>query len=238
MNADLSQIHLESVENNSLNENFTFTMKDSTGVHHYGVCYRGLFQGQQLRYDLNRRVKHCLCIITKFPYFTFFRTILLQVFSLALIDENPGWARYYLNLVFQRAIRNTHSSSPSFGIHILRTELPDLFHHISLITPAYSGMKISSREVAVLPLLECFGVERFFVLLSAVLCERRVLFIADHDDRLSSMILAAVSIISPFCWQYILISLLPAKLIDYLAAPIPYIIGMIRIFECLLINLI
>eukprot|EP00595_Chromulina_sp_UTEXLB2642_P001967 CAMPEP_0196766324 /NCGR_PEP_ID=MMETSP1095-20130614/22859_1 /TAXON_ID=96789 ORGANISM="Chromulina nebulosa, Strain UTEXLB2642" /NCGR_SAMPLE_ID=MMETSP1095 /ASSEMBLY_ACC=CAM_ASM_000446 /LENGTH=235 /DNA_ID=CAMNT_0042127807 /DNA_START=458 /DNA_END=1162 /DNA_ORIENTATION=+ len=106
--------------------------------------------------------------------------------------------------------------------------LPELQFDLQLTTPRFSGLRISNREVSILPLLEVLGVERFLLLLSAVLCERRVLFIADDVDRLSSSVLAAASMLHPFSWQHIFIPLLPTRLLDFAAAPMPYLIGVRR----------
>ncbi len=108
---------------------------------------------------------------------------------------------------------------------ISRNSFPDLIHDLHFSTPRYSGMHVTSREVQLLPLLEKLHIDRFLLLLSALLCERRVLFVADGNDTLSGTILAAISMINPFHWQHILIPLLPVKLLDYLTAPVPYIIG-------------
>ena len=64
--------------------------------------------------------------------------------------------------------------------------------------------------------------------LSAALCERRILFVGDNVSTLSSFVLAMIAILHPFNWQHIFIPILPAKLIDFITAPCPFIIGIKR----------
>ena len=71
---------------------------------------------------------------------------------------------------------------------------------------------------------------------ASLLCERRVVVTSRSLGRLSSCVLAANSLLHPLVWQvvlhsplllpqHILIPLLPPRLVDYLAAPVPYLIG-------------
>jgi hypothetical protein len=228
MAIDLERMQLERVES-SQSENFTFTLTDNDGSHVYGICLRGLFKGEGERHDVSRRSRQCLCIISKYPYFSFFRTILSQVHALALLHDQPGWARYYLDRIYTRPGTDlSWNGNLSLSIQIADSELPDLFYGLTYSTPKYTGLRISKREVSALQILETLGVESFLCLLSAVMCERRVLVIADSVDKLSSFILAIASMIHPFAWQHVFIPLLPSKLLDYVAAPMPYIIGVRR----------
>jgi hypothetical protein len=72
---------------------------------------------------------------------------------------------------------------------VSQIELPELCRDF-VLTPSQIN-----TEINVLPLLDVLGVEKFFLLLSAILCERRVIFIADTVDVLSSSVLAAASML-------------------------------------------
>mmetsp|Transcript_13274 Transcript_13274/g.12022 ORF Transcript_13274/g.12022 Transcript_13274/m.12022 type:complete len:853 (+) Transcript_13274:7-2565(+) len=224
---DMEKVQLERADS-CKSENFTFTLTDANKNLFYGVCLRQLFRGEKRRYDVSRRPRHCLCIITRQPYFSLFRLMLLQIHSLALLESQPGCARLYLDIIYQQSLVNVNNNSLNTIYRIAHNMLPELQFDLQLTTPRFSGLRISNREVSILPLLEVLGVERFLLLLSAVLCERRVLFIADDVDRLSSSVLAAASMLHPFSWQHIFIPLLPTRLLDFAAAPMPYLIGVRR----------
>ena len=70
----------------SKNEHFIFALTDKDRNRVYGICMRGLFRGENRRYDVKRRVKHCLCFITRQPLFSLFRRILQQLQTFSLIE--------------------------------------------------------------------------------------------------------------------------------------------------------
>lgn len=68
---------------------------------------------------------------------------------------------------------------------------------------------------------------------AALLAERRIIFVSNNFDKLSSCVQAACSLLYPMFWQHIFIPLLPLKLKDYLLAPMPYCIGCpTSVFDC------
>ncbi|KAL1130671.1 hypothetical protein AAG570_011913 [Ranatra chinensis] len=60
---------------------------------------------------------------------------------------------------------------------------------------------------------------------ASMLYERRIIFTSKKLYRLSACVQAANAIIYPMIWQHIFIPVLPLPLIDYLLAPMPYLIG-------------
>lgn len=60
---------------------------------------------------------------------------------------------------------------------------------------------------------------------AALLAERRIIFLSNNFDKLSSCVQASCTLLYPMYWQHIFIPLLPLKLKDYLLAPMPYCIG-------------
>lgn len=78
------------------------------------------------------------------------------------------------------------------------------------------------------PLMEVLGVEKFFLILSAILCEERILFIADNIDTVSSAVHAVSAMLSPFQWQHLFLPILPSSLVAYTSSPFPFIIGIRR----------
>ena len=83
----------------------------------------------------------------------------------------------------------------------------------------------SRQDASILPLLESLGIETFLLVLTATLNEQRIIFIATEAESLSSTMLALISVLYPFHWQFLFLPLLPTKLITYACAPYPYLIG-------------
>jgi hypothetical protein len=63
------------------------------------------------------------------------------------------------------------------------------------------------------------------VIFASMLYERRIIFTSKKLYRLSACVQSANSIIYPMNWQHIFIPVLPMALMDYLLAPMPYLIG-------------
>ncbi|KAG5900476.1 hypothetical protein JTB14_010888 [Gonioctena quinquepunctata] len=63
------------------------------------------------------------------------------------------------------------------------------------------------------------------VIFASMLYERRIIFRSKKLKRLSACVQSANDIIYPMIWQHIFIPVLPMSLIDYLLAPMPFLIG-------------
>lgn len=69
------------------------------------------------------------------------------------------------------------------------------------------------------------GCMNMMVIFASMLYERRIVFISTRLHKLSACVQAANAIIYPMNWQHIFIPVLPHALIDYLLAPMPFLIG-------------
>ncbi|XP_046976819.1 DENN domain-containing protein 1A isoform X1 [Vanessa cardui] len=63
---------------------------------------------------------------------------------------------------------------------------------------------------------------------AALLHERRIAIVASKPSRLSACVQAANATLFPMSWQHIFIPILPKHLVDYLLAPMPFLIGVPR----------
>ncbi|GAB4816726.1 hypothetical protein N2152v2_003772 [Parachlorella kessleri] len=68
-------------------------------------------------------------------------------------------------------------------------------------------------------------------LIASLLLERRIILVSSGEDKVSAAVHAAAALLHPFRWQHIYLPLLPLSLKDYLAAPMPYLVGLNS--ECL-----
>ncbi|CAH1998632.1 unnamed protein product [Acanthoscelides obtectus] len=67
--------------------------------------------------------------------------------------------------------------------------------------------------------------QNMMIIFASMLYERRIIFVSKKLQRLSACAQSANDIIYPMIWQHIFIPVLPMSLIDYLLAPIPFLIG-------------
>jgi len=145
---DLENVRIERAEK-CFNEHFMFTLVDKDDQRMYGICMRGLYQGESKRHDVKRRPRHCLCFISRHPYISLFRTLLLQVHSLSLVEQGPGNGRMFLEQLYEM------SGDRKGGDRILisRLNLPTPIRDFNVVVPKYVRL---SRVATILPLLECY----------------------------------------------------------------------------------
>ena len=80
-------------------------------------------------------------------------------------------------------------------------------------------------------LFQCLEVEHIVKLVECLVWEQRIVFISSDLSLLAPCCEALMSLLWPFFWQHIYIPLLPPELIDYLEAPMPYIMGIHKSLE-------
>ncbi|EGG20095.1 putative guanine nucleotide exchange factor [Cavenderia fasciculata] len=85
--------------------------------------------------------------------------------------------------------------------------------------------KSSLHDGTLLPLIESLTSQKILSLFISLLFERRIIIYSENISRVSKFVNAAVSMIDPFVWQHIFIPILPRSLLDYVTAPMPFIIG-------------
>ena len=82
------------------------------------------------------------------------------------------------------------------------------------------------------PLLRYIGPSNFLRVLSALLCERRIILISNSITRLSMCVKAASAALSQglLMWEHALIPVVPPHLIPSLLANVPYLVGVLSPF--------
>ena len=88
---------------------------------------------------------------------------------------------------------------------------------------------LSTTSSQLLPLLRCVGVSNALRLLSALLCERRVVLTSKSPARLTGCARGALSMLAQgvLAWQHVYVPMLPPGMMTYLAAPMPYLVGVL-----------
>lgn len=153
------------------------------------------------------------------PFFSFFRTVLTQAYGLSLL--RPGGERVFIEQVYRHPI-----PQPGGSVRIPCIEGNKMYRPLQFVTPLHKGLFY--RETPIVPLAKALGPEQFLLILSAILCERRIIFVAEDVGTLSGAVNAAAAMLYPFRWPHMFIPLLPSKLLSYAAAPTPYMIGVRR----------
>ena len=99
----------------------------------------------------------------------------------------------------------------------------------AILQPPTCAFAPATFTTSMLPLLRCVGVAHTLRLLSALLSERRVVLVSQWPLRLTSCSHAALAMLTQgmLYWQHLYIPVLPPHMWQYLAAPYPYLIGIL-----------
>jgi hypothetical protein len=88
-----------------------------------------------------------------------------------------------------------------------------------------------SRNVDLYALFRCLSIPNIMALLEFTLAESRIIFLSSHTAMLHLATHALTSLLYPLKWAGVFIPVLPARLIQALDAPCPYIVGVERRYE-------
>lgn len=69
------------------------------------------------------------------------------------------------------------------------------------------------------------SLENVLTLVAGVLLEKQVVVVCPNLGVLSAVVLSLVPMIRPFQWQSLLLPILPRQMLDFLDAPVPFIVG-------------
>jgi hypothetical protein len=96
---------------------------------------------------------------------------------------------------------------------------------IELEVPPDLGNGATNSGISLARLLWFLTPRQAVTLVASLLLERRIILVARDADTVSAAVHAANALLYPFSWQHIYLPLLPLALKDYLAAPMPYLVG-------------
>ena len=172
----------------------------------------------------------CLCLISRFPFVSSFKTFLCGLYRLSLAPMQIPIERYISNFLEE-------VPAPPAGrvdITYYLGELEIRFRCPPANEPhAWSGLSL-------FPLFECLSPEKLLEVFALVLTERQLLFISSQYSLLTCSIEAITSLIYPLTWCNSYVPVLPRQLLRALEAPFPFILGIHSSFlqgsDCLIGN--
>jgi len=182
-------------------QHFSFVLTNLEAQWTFGFC----------RYAPNSET--ALCILSSLPWHELFFKILNQCAE--LLQTKNGQLNSFLS-----------------SVHSARLPLPGLVFHVQWDQNVFTAPTPSSFHLPSIPenrnLTEYFNAvdsNTMLVIFASMLYERRILITSKKLSRLSACVQAANALIYPMFWQHIFIPVLPAQLMDYLSAPMPFLIG-------------
>ena len=126
--------------------------------------------------------------------------------------------QYVINLLFE-------APSP----HGSATQVELAIRELRLYARREAANEIpGSRSTDLWPLFRCIDVADIVVLFEYVLSESRIILVSSHTSLLYSVCAAITQLLFPLTWAGVYIPVLPARLLEALEAPCPYICGVQR----------
>ncbi|CAN9317854.1 unnamed protein product [Alternaria alternata] len=88
-----------------------------------------------------------------------------------------------------------------------------------------------SRNIDIYALFRCMSIPNIITLFEYVLSEARIILLSSHTAMLHLASMAITNLLYPFQWAGVFIPILPARLVQTIEAPCPYIVGIERRYE-------
>ncbi|XP_022029126.1 uncharacterized protein LOC110930196 [Helianthus annuus] len=105
---------------------------------------------------------------------------------------------------------------------------------ISMI-PDKVKLKLAAIEEAVslsnwttITICRALSLQNVLALLAAILLEKQVIITSPNLGVLSATVLSLIPMILPFEWQSLFLPVLPWKMLDFLDAPVPFVVGILH----------
>uniref|UniRef100_A0A8C5MU15 DENN domain containing 1C n=1 Tax=Leptobrachium leishanense TaxID=445787 RepID=A0A8C5MU15_9ANUR len=184
---------------NSSVQHFSFTLTDLQGYQRLGFC------------RLSIHAKSCLCILSSLPWFELFYKLLNNIAEYNA-KEQFSEMEELLQSLYKHPVPQVNTS----------LSLETLSH---FITPDPSRLPSIPENRNLTEFLVAVHVDTMLQLYSSLLFERRILITCSKLSTLTACVHASAALLYPMYWQHIYIPTLPPHLLDYIGAPMPYLIG-------------
>ncbi|KAJ3442196.1 suppression of tumorigenicity 5 st5 [Anaeramoeba flamelloides] len=171
-------------------------------------------------YQVNVSEPLTFLFITKSGYFNLFKDILKEIEK--IYNVSMDYLDPFLQILQKRSLPQKGKSlkislSPQLKLSNNQFE----FHRPDVPLCDFPLIELFSR----------FNGRDILRIFAALILERRIIFISSNLTILTSSIYSSISLIRPLKWSVILIPIVPKQLTDACYAPIPYVLGIHKIFE-------
>ncbi|KAL8973006.1 MAG: hypothetical protein Q9197_002535 [Variospora fuerteventurae] len=146
--------------------------------------------------------------------------------------------RYVVNLCAEALSPISSKTQVELSIRELRlfarkeavNELPGS-RNVSVAAPGMARLHANIWQTDLYALFRALSIPNIVVLMEFVLAEARIILLSSHTSMLHLASKAITELLYPLTWSGIFIPVLPARLIQALEAPCPYMVGIERRYE-------
>ncbi|XP_040599607.1 DENN domain-containing protein 5B isoform X1 [Mesocricetus auratus] len=170
-------------------------------------------------YDINRDtlyVSKSICLITPLPFMQACKKFLFQLYKAVTSQQPPPLPleSYIHNILYEVPLPPPGRSLKFYGV----------YEPVICQRPGPNELPLSDY-----PLREAFellGLENLVQVFTCVLLEMQILLYSQDYQRLMTVAEGITTLLFPFQWQHVYVPILPASLLHFLDAPVPYLMGL------------
>lgn len=183
-------------------DHFTFVLTDLESKYKFGYC----------RYATGAQT--CLCVVSCLPWFEVFYKLLNLLAEMINRSEDND-VTDLLRAAYANGVPKPNQTTNIVAGQEEWTFTPPDPEKLPSIP--------SSRNLT--EYFNAVDTEKMMMIFASMLNERRIVITSKRLNRLTACVHASATLLYPMHWQHLFIPVLPAFLIDYLSAPMPYLIG-------------
>nr|XP_033784044.1 DENN domain-containing protein 5A isoform X2 [Geotrypetes seraphini] len=170
-------------------------------------------------YDISRDtlyVSKCICLIAPMSFMNACKKVLEQLHQAVTSPQPPPLPleSYIYNILYEVPLPPAGRSLKFSGV----------YGPIICQRPSTNELPLfdfPGKEV-----FELLGVENVVQLFTCALLEFQILLYSQHYQRLMTVAETITALMFPFQWQHVYVPILPASLLHFLDAPVPYLMGL------------
>ena len=188
----------------------------STHLHPFSSSFTSPTGSSSGRHHRKIYAPKCLVTLSLHPFLSQCRSFLTELYRLSLVPNSIPLEHYIGNFINEIPL-------PPYGELKIAYQISNKIIHF-LRPPANNPLLFTHYPLRLL--FECLDSDNSLLLIEAVLMEQRVLLLSSKLSALTVVGETLLHLIFPLRWPHVYIPLLPRSLIDFLYAPMPFIIGM------------
>ncbi|XP_026550881.1 DENN domain-containing protein 5B isoform X1 [Notechis scutatus] len=170
-------------------------------------------------YDINRDtlyVSKCICVIAPLPFMQACKKFLIQLYKAVTCQQPPPLPleSYIHNILYEVPLPPPGRSLKFYGV----------YEPIVCQRPGPNELPL--YDYALREAFELLGLENLIQVFTCVLLEMQILLYSQDYQRLMTVAEGITTLLFPFQWQHVYVPILPASLLHFLDAPVPYLMGL------------
>ncbi|XP_028673631.1 DENN domain-containing protein 5B isoform X4 [Erpetoichthys calabaricus] len=170
-------------------------------------------------YDISRDTLYAskaICLITPLPFMQACRKYLYQLHQAVTSQQPPPLPleSYIHNILYEVPLPPPGRSLKFHGV----------YEPIVCQRPSINELPLADYPLR--HVFELLGVENLVQVFTCVLLEMQVLLYSQDYQRLMTVAEGITALLFPFQWQHVYVPILPASLLHFLDAPVPYLMGL------------